>query len=489
MNEEIKEYDIDKEIEMITIPAKPLKPRCPEHVEMARVLAKRYLTVPMLEKMINQKKESKQKRTIAAKFKAPTTPEEFYDRGEKYLNGAICAVPFQEKSKYYQRAAEMYAGAGDYQDAQELAAEYAALADQVLTEGYENAYAEAAEKKAKAATADDWFHAARAFERIPGYQDADEQAEYCEKKLNHLNSVKAPMITAVVILLVVLIFAGVQYTKTDAFKLNAAKVSYSIGLDSLATNFLKEMNHTENSDALLTEVRYDNAQNHRKAGRYSNAAKGFKTCGEYLDSVELMEECSYYAGLESMKLGEYKTAQKEFFDANGFEDADAYLLEADQKLLESTQIGDHVNFGGCECILLDNVDGKYFLLSSKLYGKDAGITFHKNRENIGWENSDLRTILNSTYMDEHFSESEQNALVSTEVQPGVNDQVFLLSKDEYERYYPVMGEKKAIWWLRDTGDHPDTAMFVSYDGEVMDAGYPVNSSAIEGRPAFWVQFN
>lgn len=488
MSEEMKQTGIPKGTPMISLPAKPLKPRRPEDVEKARVLAKRYLTVPMLEKMIIQKKENKEKKA-AAKFKAPTSPEEFYERGEKYLNGALCAVHFQEKSKYYTKAAQMYAGAGEYQDAPELAKQFADLAEQTLQEGFENAYAEAVALKNKALSADDWFYAARAFERIPGYRDADAQADFCEQKLIRLQSIKAPMIATVLVLVVALIFGVVQYSKTDSFKLNAAKVTYAMGMDSLAANFLENLKDYGNTDTLLAEARYDNAKNHMKAGQYSDAASVFQSCGDYQDSVQLMEECSYYAGVQSMQAGNYKKAQKQFANANGFEDADTCMLEADQMLLENTPIGEHVKFGRCDCILLDVQDGKYLLLSAKLFGKGAGTTYHNSREAVTWENCDLRTAMNTIYLDEQFTTVEQAVIANTEIQPGVTDQAFLLSKEEYEHYLPVMGEKKANWWLRDSGEQPNTAMFVSCDGTVMEAGYPVDSTSIEGRPAFWVQFH
>lgn len=488
MSEEIKTVETPAEIEMICLPAKPLKPRPKEHTAQAKLIAKRYLSVAALEKIINSKKQIKQKKA-AERFKMPTTQEEFYDRGQKYVNGALCAVPFQEKASYYKRAAEMFAGAEDYQDAPELAKECDQRSETILKEGYEGAYAEAVELKNKAVTADDWFIAARAFERIPEYRDADEQADFCERKLSRLNAFKGPKIVIILLLVVGLIFGAVQYTKTNSFKLNAAKAAYSMGLDNMASTFLKALDGYEDTKNVLADIRYEHGVKHMKAGRYSSAAKAFKACGEYLDSPQLMQECSYYAGVDKLKAGNYEDAQKLLYAAAGYEDADAYLVEADRQVLENAKLGKHIQFGRRDCILLDNTDGVYFLLSSKLYGKEAQYAYNDTRTAVTWQDCSLRSIFNGIYMEDSFSQAEQAVMVETETMPGVTDRVFLLSQEEYLRYQSVMGEKKALWWLRDQGDHEDTAMFVSYDGEVMASGYSVDDHVILGRPAFKVQFH
>lgn len=489
MSDEKKIVEIPEGTPTYTLPVIPLKPKPPEHTEMARQLAKRYLTVPMLEKMIQQKKESKEKRMQANKFKMPTTPEEHYERAEKYLDGAECAVAFREKSVYYKKAADMYAGAGDYLDAVQLAAKYAEAAEKVLKEGNERGYAQAMELQNKAVTADDWFDAARAFERIPGYLDADERAEKCEDKLHKLNSVKLPLVGGILLLIVALIFGAIQYTKTNAFHFQAAKVAYTLGMDSLASNLLDSLDGNENLEQKLTEVRYSNALDQMKTGRYSSAVKLLKSCGDYEDASELLKECSYYDGKEKLQTGEVKKAQQLLYQADGFEDADTYLLEADKALLAEAEVGKTVHFGSCECIVLDSVDGNYLLLSEKLYGKTECVTYHQERTAVNWENCSMREILNTAYMEEHFSPAEQAVLVKTETEAGVSDWVFLLSVDEYEKYVSAMGEKDALWWLRDNGDQPDCAAFVSDDGIVMESGYPVNSAAIQARPAFWVNMN
>lgn len=491
MSEEVKTQEVretqEPQIEMISLPAKPLKPRPKEHTALAKTIANRYLSVAVLEKMVNAKK-AKQKKKEAEKFKMPTTPEEFYDRAQKYLNGAFCAVPFQEKANYYRRASEMYAGAGDHLDSAELAEKYAAIAEQVMKEGYEKAYAAAVELKSKAVSADDWFAAARAFERIPGYLDSDQLAEQCERRLQKLNSIRLPVIVAVLVLTAALIFGLVQYVKTDSFQFAAAKVAYTLGLDSVASDILKNLEEHEGGERLMAEVRYSNALDQMKNGRYSSAVKLLEACDGYEDSEELLRECCYHAGKESLQTGEDQKAHSYLSKAGGYEDADEYLLKADQRLVQAAKPGDEVPFGGGQFILLDEEEGRYLLLSRKLYGKTQGVTYNENREEVEWKDCTMREVLNSSYLTEHFNQLEQEVICPTTLEEGLSDRVFLLSKAEYQQYESVMGKKDALWWLRDRGEQPDSAMFVSDDGIIMEAGYPVDSPAIQGRPAFWVAF-
>ena len=121
-----------QEPEYYTLLAKPPKKKAKEDVEAAKKIASRYLGIQALEKIVNNKKAKKQKREAALRFKPPETPEEFYDRGQRYVNGAECAVPFQERALYFRKAAEMYTGAGDYLDSPELAKKYGKNAGQII---------------------------------------------------------------------------------------------------------------------------------------------------------------------------------------------------------------------------------------------------------------------------------------------------------------------------------------------------------------------
>jgi hypothetical protein len=110
------------------------------------------------------------------------------------------------------------------------------------------------------------------------------------------------------------------------------------------------------------------------------------------------------------------------------------------------------------------------------------LTYHNSREAVDWASSDLRAALNGKeYLDAQFSQQEQAMLLPQDTGAD-GDLVTVPSRAEYLRYQLLMGSKNDLWWLRDTGDAPDTAMFVSDEGEVM---------AVQHRdfPVYGVQFH
>ena len=152
--------------------------------------------------------------------------------------------------------------------------------------------------------------------------------------------------------------------------------------------------------------------------------------------------------------------------------------EPELELLEQAQVGEHVYFGAGEYVLLSRKGSTLTLLSATL---TPDLTYHVRREPVNWADCTLRSTLNSqTYLDEQFSPEEQALLQEMDTGKST-DLVTVPSREEFLRYRTVMGGKDALWWLRDNGDSRDSAMFVSDKGDVMDAGYPVDSAEIHAR--------
>lgn len=474
----------ESEVEMICLPAHPPKTKSKEDVANAKRIANRYLGIPALEKIVKEKKARQQKKAAAIRFKVPETPDEFYDRGQKYLTGAHCAVPFQEQAAYYQKAADMFAGAGDFHDAPHLAEHCRSLANSTLAEGYQTAYRDAVALKEHAITRDDWFAAARAFERISGYEQADQLAEECEHRLAQLNSAKRPLLLIALILIAALCFAGVRVVQSNAFRYQAARIIATMGFDSAAYSLLEGLDSYKNSAEAMAEIRYHQGVTKMKKGNYSGAAKAFADCSGYSDSQSLMEECYYQAGAAELDEGSFQKALSYLAKSNGYPGTEELRYQAELALIQDANPGDTVVFGTADYILLDRLDDSALLLSSKLYGESA---YHSTLEDVDWAGSDMRAVLNGDdYLNEKFSEEEQALIQLVQTSENTEDKVFLLSREEYETYQSVMGSKDALWWLRDNGATSDSAVFVSCDGTIMEAGYPVNSPAIQGRAALWI---
>ena len=166
-------------------------------------------------------------------------------------------------------------------------------------------------------------------------------------------------------------------------------------------------------------------------------------------------------------------------------------------------------------IMLEERDGKALLLSK--YALDA-IPYNKKLEDTTWEQCTLRSWLNNDFLSEAL-EAEKYRIcttrVSTDVYPAyhtkavrdTDDKIFLLSKEEVEKYlsvdvktcYPTeyakttnlliySGEYKysgsCPWWLRSSGNDSSYAATVDMDSVTYGEKVDVGENGI--RPALWI---
>ena len=202
------------------------------------------------------------------------------------------------------------------------------------------------------------------------------------------------------------------------------------------------------------------------------------------------------------------------------------------KDLKEARVGDTVTYGtyeqdgdydngkeAIEWIVLDKQDGKLLLVSR--YALE-GTSYHyecDEYEPAKWEKCSLRKWLNTGFMKEAFTQKEIKHIptmrVSADKNPGndtdlgndTEDQVFLLSIPEAEKYFKTGDERRCkpteyarimgaynmegycCWWLRSPGDDYYNAAFVHYAGAVYCIGDDVLDSRNAVRPALWVDLN
>lgn len=169
-----------------------------------------------------------------------------------------------------------------------------------------------------------------------------------------------------------------------------------------------------------------------------------------------------------------------------------------------------------EWIVLD-ADNKKALLISK-YVLDSRVfsnSINYWKGNL-WERSALREWLNGTFYRTVFTKSEQSRIVSIRLPDNdVVDKVFLLSKDEYEKYFradssgtysasffsgkcsPTSYARKigtytdylgnSMWWLRSAGTVGDTAVCVNSRGNLVEAGHSTSRYSHGVRPAMYIK--
>ena len=170
--------------------------------------------------------------------------------------------------------------------------------------------------------------------------------------------------------------------------------------------------------------------------------------------------------------------------------------------------------------------------------------YHTEKMDITWKDSSLRQWLNSMFLQETFSDDEQDQILEGDIETCVDqdlnpdgvvrtsDRIFLLSDEEVKKYFkdktdrlakvsPLIhkeveteeneaegetndekkeeegGMKPAVseltdgifWWLRSPGDRQDCAECVGAEGSVVTAGYTVLQANFGVRPAMWVKLD
>lgn len=132
--------------------------------------------------------------------------------------------------------------------------------------------------------------------------------------------------------------------------------------------------------------------------------------------------------------------------------------------------------------------------------------YHSKNEDMEWEDSDLRTWLNSDFMEQAFSYPEYCQLRYGTLENGLYNQVFVLSQKEVERFFPTEEERICLptkyaikkgayvnkttggswWFLRTPGNDPACVMSVNSDGVMDYDGGKVTLKKGTVRPVIWV---
>lgn len=388
------------------------------------------------------------------KFLPPETPEEFYERAESYLVGAKCCVPFQERANYLKKASDMFAGAGDFRDAPSRMREYAQMAEETLDSGYKAAYENACALRKNAKTEPEYFKAARAFERILDYKDAEQQADACERKLRRIHARKIPIAIAIVVLIIGVVVGCIIGARTDAFRYQLGNFFSAVGIDSVSSTL-------------------------------------YKSSLGYADAETQLELCYYRQGVTALSRNDYSSAVSHFSKmSEPYEDSDTLRFEAEQHILQNAQPGQEVYFGKEQWAVLDRQDGRILLLASKpLSDEDVVSCYDPECDAESWKDSWLYHYLNESYSSVIFSGEEKGNLMDDEDAGGAY--LFPLSLEQYAQYADIITSddfrSSTDWWLRDVGSVPGTAAYAAWDTTADTAGAAMNSSVVRIRPAVWVK--
>ena len=172
-----------------------------------------------------------------------------------------------------------------------------------------------------------------------------------------------------------------------------------------------------------------------------------------------------------------------------------------------------------EWLVLEVKEGKALVISK--YALDCK-QYNTSYTDVTWETCTLRKWLNNDFLGAAFSADEKamiptvtvsadkNPEYSTNPGNATQDQVFLLSITEVNKYFSSDSARQCKptgyavangayvnssngncwWWLRSPGNyHQDYAAFVNYDGDVYVSGHYVYGGNHAVRPALWIDLN
>ena len=327
---------------------------------------------------------------------------------------------------------------------------------------------------------------------IPGWRDADEQAELCQQEVEKIEAAEeAERLDAE------RRAEERRIASEKAAKKRKKFLTIAIPVACVCIAFLILL-----TTVIIPNHKYNTAVALMNAGKYDEAITAFDALNGYGNSENQLENC--YAG----KYGEEK-----WNIVKNIKVGDAYTFGAYEQ--------DNNISNGKEAIewtVLDK-NGVSLLLISK-YALDCQ-QYNSQNNGVTWENCSLRKWLNSTFLNDAFNAEEQtkiqetivsadkNPKYSTNLGHATNDKVFLLSINEAEKYFLSAGERackptkyavanKAYvngangncwWWLRSPGvDQYSNVTGVKSDGSFNYGGNAVVTHGNCVRPVMWIGF-
>ena len=317
---------------------------------------------------------------------------------------------------------------------------------------------------------DDFRSAAEDFEKIGAYKDCTDRAKTCRKKEEEQRTEEERL-------------QREAYLRSERLrKQKNKKIAIIASVIAIAAIFV-------NDKIIQPSLKYKEAQSLLAEGNYADAylildeLRGYKDVDELLETSDL----KYLIGREVI-FGSY---EQDGNTGNGAEDI--------------------------EWIILARTEDNALLLSK--YGLDAKV-YHEERVDITWEQSDIRSWLNGSFMDTAFTGEEQGAILKTEVDNSqaegdreydtiggnnTEDRVFLLSyKEAFEDYFSSDEERICMptdyavqngaytnddtgacrWWLRSPGLDQSRAAQGYSDGSPGSDSVSNDNNCV--RPALWI---
>ena len=468
----------------------------------------------------------------------------------------------------YKEAAHLFETISEYQDSAVLAQscyEKAEVArkDALLSEG---------KAKMTGEIISNYESAIKLFKSISGWKDADEKICACQRKIEEIKAkeeaerlekerqaeidrkeaeARAKKGKRITIVLLSIFVAAIAFIIVlceviiPNGKYNDAIALMDAGKYTEAISAFEALDGYKDSTNKISECNYLNAIALMDAGKYTEAISAFEALDGYKDSATKITECNtaildgkYNDAIALMDAGKYTEAISAFEALDGYKDSVNKIEECNINIygeevwnkVKSVNVGDVFKLGlyeqdnnksnGQEDIewLVLAKDGTKILVISK-YALDCK-PYNTSYTNVTWETCTLRKWLNNDFLGAAFSADEQtmiptitvtadeNPAYSTNPGNATQDQVFLLSITEANKYFSSDSARQCeptdfavangvwesdsgncAWWLRSPGYNLRYAAYVHAGGRGEQLGLGVGYDDYAVRPAMWIDLS
>ena len=211
------------------------------------------------------------------------------NRLSSLYNNAVNTMNLAKTEQEYKNAASKFSKISGYKDAENLAEECLNKAEVCR----KDAIYDSAKALMNVGTVFGYENAIKMFQRIPGWKDADEQIEICNKKITEIKEKEEK--TAKKIKKIVAISAPII----------CAIIAFIILLNTV----------------IIPSANYNKGMELLESGDYDKAIEVFLSLGDYKDVSDKQAFCYYNKGIKLLESGDYDKAIGAFFAAGDYKDA------------------------------------------------------------------------------------------------------------------------------------------------------------------------
>lgn len=284
---------------------------------------------------------------------------------------------------------------------------------------------------------------------------------------------------------------------------------------------LQELGDYNNSDELIKKSKYDHALKLLEKNDYDTAYTLLNELNNYSDAKDLINESKYARALTHLDKKEYNKCYALLSELGDYSNCKELIDQLFDKsptfMIKDANVGDTVLFGkfeqssyygesAIEWEIISKQKGKALLISKKCLIKSK---YNEAKDvDVTWATCSLRKWLNGDFYKTAFNSKEKKHIITSKVKTAdniinktkggsaTNDKVFILSKEETQKYLTNPDSRKSIgtditgtvdkWLLRTPGSNQSTTLFIN-NGIIVGGGTTSNST--DSNYADWLYYH